>query len=330
MRVAAVVIGRNEGERLRRCLVSVQAQVPVVVYVDSGSTDGSVTFARGRGVRVVELDTSIPFTAARGRNAGAYALREAGEAVDYIHFIDGDCQLVDGWVPAAVAHLAARPDIGIVTGWRSEIEPERSVYNAMCDFEWHRPAGPIAACGGDMLVRAEAFFAVGGFNPQVIAAEDDEFCIRVRKTGLGIERLPLPMTRHDAAMTRFSEWWRRAVRAGHGFAQVGRMHPGHFRAELRRVWLFGLVLPVLALVGVVLLVAGWHWAGLLPIAAAMAGYALSWLRTVQGLVREGLPAGKAMHHGLYLALSKLPNLKGMLTYHRRRLQGRKMNIIEYK
>lgn len=328
--VAAVVIGRNEGARLRRCIESVQAQVPVVVYVDSGSTDDSVAFARGRGVRVVELDTSVPFTAARGRNAGAFALREAGEAVDYIHFIDGDCQLVDGWVAKAVAHLEARPDLGIVTGWRAEIEPERSVYNAMCDFEWHRPAGPIEACGGDMLVRAGAFFAASGFNPQVIAAEDDEFCIRIRKAGLGIERLPLAMTRHDAAMTRFSAWWRRAVRAGHGFAQVGRMHPDHFRAERRRVWLYGLVLPGLAVLGVLLLLGGWVWAGLVLIAAFAGGYGLSWLRTVQGLQRAGLAGATARHHGVFLALSKLPNLLGMLTYHRRRLRGRDMNIIEYK
>lgn len=328
--VAAVVIGRNEGERLKRSLASVREQVGRIVYVDSGSSDDSVAFARSLGIEVIELDRSAPFTAARGRNAGAMAIYHSGDMPDYIQFIDGDCLLVQGWIAAGLAHLEARPDLGIVTGWRSEIHRDASVYNAICDFEWHRPAGPIEACGGDMMVRAQAFFDLDGFNPQVIAAEDDEFCVRMRKSGLGIERLPLPMTRHDAAMTRFSEWWRRAVRSGHGFAQVGHLHPDHFRAERRRVWLYGLLLPLIALAGLVLALSGAVWPGLLVVIAAMTGYELSWLRTVQGLIRAGLPAREAMHHALYLSLSKFPNLLGMLTYHWRRWQRRDMNIIEYK
>lgn len=328
--IAAVVIGRNEGERLKRSLASVQEQVGRIVYVDSGSSDDSVAFARSLGIEVVELDRSAPFTAARGRNAGAMALHHSGDIPDYIQFIDGDCLLVQGWIAAGLAHLEARPDLGIVTGWRSEIHRDASVYNAICDFEWHRPAGPIDACGGDMMVRAQAFFDLDGFNPQVIAAEDDEFCVRMRKSGLGIERLPLSMTRHDAAMTRFSEWWRRAVRSGHGFAQVGHLHPDHFRAERRRVWLYGLVLPLIALAGLVLALSGAVLSGLLVVIAAMTGYELSWLRTVQGLIRAGLPAREAMHHALYLSLSKFPNFLGMLTYYWRRWQRRDMNIIEYK
>lgn len=329
-KVAAVVIGRNEGARLKRSLASVKEQVARIVYVDSGSTDDSVAFARSIGVEVIELDRNAPFTAARGRNAGAKALCHSGDAPDYIQFIDGDCILVPGWIDAAQAHLDARPDLGIVTGWRSEIHRDASVYNAICDFEWHRPAGPIAACGGDMMVRASAFLELDGFNPQVIAAEDDEFCVRMRKTGRGIERLPLPMTRHDAAMTRFSEWWRRAVRSGHGFAQVGHLHPEHFRPERRRVSLYGLAVPLFAVAGVGLSLSGAVLPGLLVMIAALMVYELSWLRTVQGLIRDGLPAREAMHHAIYLSLSKVPNLIGMITYYRRHLQRRDMNIIEYK
>jgi glycosyltransferase involved in cell wall biosynthesis len=328
--IAVVVIGRNEGERLKRCLASVQAQVARIVYVDSGSSDDSVAHARSLGIEVVELDTSVPFTAARGRNAGFMALHSSGQMPDFVQFIDGDCLLAPNWISAALAHVSDRPELGIVTGWRSEIDRNRSVYNAMCDFEWHRPAGPIEACGGDMMVRAPAFHALKGFNPQVIAAEDDEFCARLRKSGLRIERLPLSMTRHDAAMTRFSEWWRRSVRSGHGFGQVGDLHPDHFRPERRRVWLYGLILPLVFLAGLTLTLLGKVLAGTVLMVAVLAGYKLSWLRTVQGLVRSGLPLREAMHHGLYLSLSKFPNLIGMLTYLARRWQRRDMNIIEYK
>lgn len=320
-RLAAVAIGRNEGDRLVRCLTSLVGQADRVIYVDSGSADDSVAMARQMGVQVVELDTSVPFTAARARNAGFDALRD--DLPDYVQFVDGDCAVQAGWLWAAAAELDARPELGIVTGWRSELYPERSIYNAIADFEWHRPAGEIAACGGDMMVRAAQFDALGGFNPVVIAAEDDEFCARMRKSGRTLWRLPQQMTHHDANMTTFGEWWRRAVRSGHGFAQVGALHPDHFVAERKRVWLFGAGLPLVSLLAVVF----GQWPVLLAVVAA---YGLSYLRTVSGLQREGLTRPQAKRLSVLLSLSKIPNFIGMLTYYKRRLTGADMRIIEYK
>ncbi|MFD1195094.1 glycosyltransferase [Seohaeicola saemankumensis] len=328
--VAAVAIGRNEGERLQRCLTSLVGQVGRVVYVDSGSSDDSVAFARGIGVDVVELDMTRPFTAARARNAGFAALMQDSPRPDLVQFVDGDCAVVDGWIDTARAHLDAHPELGLVTGWRSEIGPEASIYNAMCDMEWHRPAGPIIACGGDMLVRRTAFEAVDGLNPALIAGEDEEFCLRLAAAGWGLERLPEPMTRHDAAMTRFSQWWQRAVRAGHAFAQIGRIHPQHFRPERRRVLFYGVILPLVALAGIIMALAGTVLAGLLLTVAVLTVYELSWLRTTRGLMRDGLPAREAMRHALLLTISKFPNVIGALTYYARLLQRRDMHLIEYK
>ena len=42
-----VIIGRNEGDRLIRCIASVGDEA-LVIYVDSGSTDESVAAARSR------------------------------------------------------------------------------------------------------------------------------------------------------------------------------------------------------------------------------------------------------------------------------------------
>ena len=86
----------------------------------------------------------------------------------------------------------------------------------------------------------------------------------------------------------------------------------------------------MALGGLGLLLAGSVQAGGLIVAAVLAGYGLSWVRTVQGLIRASLPPREALHHALYLSLSKFPNLIGMLTYHFRRWQQRDMHIIEYK
>ena len=319
-RLAIIAIGRNEGDRLQRCLSSLLGQAERIIYVDSGSSDASVTLAQGLGATVVELDMATPFTAARARNAGVAALGD--DLPDFIHFIDGDCELVPGWIDVALAAMQADPTLGIVTGWRREIHPEASIYNAICDHEWHRPAGPITACGGDMLVRGTAFRQAGGFDPAVIAAEDDEFCLRVAMAGFSLIRLPQNMTRHDADMHRFSQWWRRSIRNGHGFAQLGALHPHHLARERMRVLVFAAVLPVLAVIG--LMVTPWLFLGVLAI------YLGSYLRTVIGLVREGMEVRMAAHQGLFLSLSKFPNLIGMIIFHLRKRRGADMIIIEYK
>lgn len=321
-RLGAVAIGRNEGERLKACLRSLLAQGARVVYVDSGSTDGSLAFAQSLGVQVVELDRQIPFTAARARNAGFEALGRDGTWPEFVQFVDGDCRVEEGWLQAAQDHLRAHPDLGLVTGWRGEIAPEATLYNSMFELDWRRPAGPIRTCGGDMMVRSQAFQSIQGFRPDVIAAEDDDFCLRLGKAGWGLERLPRAMTWHDAAMTQFSAWWRRSIRDGHGFAQVGALHPEHFRRERARVWGWGLALPLTFLFG--LFAAPW-----LSVLVLLA-YGASWVRSWQHLKRQGRPARPAMAQALLLTLSKFPNLWGMLTYHLRQRRGRAMQIIEYK
>src|SRR3990170_3982962 len=93
-RLGIVAIGRNEGERLRACLRSVVGDNRVVVYVDSGSTDGSVEMARSMGAEVVELDLATPFTAARARNEGFHRLEQLNPNVAFVQFVDGDCEVV--------------------------------------------------------------------------------------------------------------------------------------------------------------------------------------------------------------------------------------------
>lgn len=324
--IAAVAIGRNEGARLQRCLMSLKGLVDGLVYVDSGSDDDSIAWARDQGIDVVELDTATPFTAARARNAGARYLL-AQEPCDYLMFVDGDCAVDPDWPQAAASFLENWPTVGVVTGWRAESQPEASPYNAMCQVEWHRPTGLIDACGGDMVVRARAFIQVGGFADTLICAEDEDFVIRIRQTGLTAHRIPVAMTLHDAAMTRFGQWWQRSVRAGHGFAEVGRRHPAHYVAERRRVWLWALFLPAMFLIA--LITGRWGLAALVLLV-----YAASFVRSAVALKRNDQPKGLEWPLALQLAglqtLSKLPNLIGMATYQLRRLRGAKMTLIEYK
>ena len=320
--IGFVAIGRNEGERFKRCLLSLKKAASRIVYVDSGSGDGSVAFAKGEGVEVIELDCAAPFTAARARNAGFDALFKAWPDTDYVMFIDGDCELASGFATEAVKALTHDPSLGAVTGRCRERFPDATIYNRICDMEWDGPVGEIKACGGIFMVRADSFNAVHGFNPTVIAAEDDDFCIRLRETGVKIVRLGRDMCFHDADIHRFGQWWRRMVRAGHAFAQVGELHPGYFAAERRRAWLWGLVLPAAAIIA-----APFTYGASL---ALLLLYPVSLWKTRRGLIARGAAPEHATLAAKFLTLSKFPNVIGLLDYKRKQLTGRHIGIVEYK
>lgn len=335
--IGVVIIGRNEGERLVRCLASArgedrgedrgadQAPGRRLVYVDSGSSDGSLDAARAAGAIVVELDLAQPFTAARARNAGVAALREAGlqngDLPRFVQFVDGDCELVPGWIATAAAFLRDNPRAAVACGRRRERFPEASVFNALCDAEWDTPVGRASACGGDALMRTEAFEAVGGFDPRLIAGEEPELCVRLRARGWEVWRLDHEMTLHDAAMTRFGQWWTRARRAGHAAAEGMAMHgraPGrHGVARVRRALAWGLVLPLAILLGA--LVSPWALLGLLAWPA----------QAVRLALRDG-GSRFAWIRAVFLTLGKVPETQGILGYWIGRLGGRRRGLIEYK
>ena len=300
MTVGLVAIGRNEGERLRRCLRSARAQsVWPIVYVDSGSSDGSADWARGFGAEVVELDMSRPFTAARSRNAGARRLLQVAPGTRHIQFVDGDCELQPGWIQAALETLDARPRVAAVCGRLRERFPEATPYNRLCDLEWAAPVGVTDACGGIAMVRREPFEQVGGFRETMIAGEEPDMCFRMRQAGWTILRIADEMALHDAAMTRFGQWWRRNVRAGHAFAE------GHFRngGPPEHFWRRNVV-------------SNFAWAAAFPLLPLL--YVKLLLRDRDELLAR------------FTALSKLPQALGQLQFHWNRLRGRYAGLIEYK
>jgi glycosyltransferase involved in cell wall biosynthesis len=324
--VGLVVIGRNEGDRLKRCLQSVREQVSSIVYVDSGSTDGSVAYAQGLGVEVVALDLSVPFTAARARNAGFARLQEIQPDVEFVQFVDGDCEIVPTWWAIAENALKQNPELVVVCGRRRERFPERSIFNRLCDLEWDTPIGSARACGGDALMRVSALEAVGGFNPDLIAGEEPELCIRLRRQGGKIERLDAEMTLHDAAMTRWGQWWQRNVRGGHSFAQVSAVQASdpiiYQKQESRRIWLWGLLLPVLA-VGLSWLTQGWSL-------LLFVIYPLQMVKIYRNQRSRDRSIQEAWLYAFFCVLGRFPQLQGQVTFYRNRWQGQKTRLIEYK
>jgi glycosyltransferase involved in cell wall biosynthesis len=322
MNFGAVVIGRNEGERLRRCLRSL-SQARVLVYVDSGSIDGSSEWARTHGAEVLELDSRASFTAARARNAGFLHLRAMAPDLAFVQFVDGDCELIDTWPEAALSFLETHTDFAAVFGRRREKYPEHSVYNWLCDQEWNVPVGEVRACGGDVMMQVDALVAVGGFRDDLIAGEEPELCVRLRAAGWRIQRIDAEMTTHDAAIIRISQWWRRVVRSGYAFAQGAHLHGAPPEKlwvwESRRAWVWGMLVPV-ACLAAGLLFSPWGWAAWLI-------YPLQILRQISR--NPGQPRQRALL-ALFQVLARFPEVWGQVKFMRDSLLGRHAALIEYK
>lgn len=317
-----VIIGRNEGERLHRCIGSVMPMASLVVYVDSGSTDGSVHWAREAGVKVVELDMRMAFTAARARNAGLRSLLAASPGLEFVFFVDGDCEVVADWPGQALAFLSTHADVAAVCGRRRERHPERSIYNRLCDMEWDTPAGRSRSCGGDVMIRSKALAEVGGYRDDLIAGEEPELCVRLRAAGWLIWRLDAEMTLHDAAIARFSQWWRRAQRSGHAFAEGAWLHGApperHNVAQTRRAVVWGVVLPLS-----VAALSPWMPAFLFLLSA----YPAQMLRLA---LRGGIARPDQRWRAVFLVLARFPEAQGVLRFWFNRLRRRRSALIEYK
>ena len=344
--IGVVAIGRNEGERLRRCLgaLAKESRGLRVVYVDSGSNDGSAALATATGAEVVALDMSRPFTAARARNAGFDRLLQVEPEVKYVLFLDGDCEVAPGWVELATRTLEAHPQAAVVFGLRREKYPDRSIYNRIADIEWNIPIGRSSgegaaqeaqSCGGDALIRVKALQAVGGYDPSVPVCEEPELCQRLRRVGWSVLRVNADMTWHDSEMLHFRQWAKRVCRTGYGCldftTRFGQGPDNPFRKQLHSARTWGLGFP-LALVAGTALAAVFGGPILACIVAAFILAALP-AQALRIALKNRQRAGSlknALAYGLLTVAGKAIALFGQALYLRDHLAGRHARLIEYK
>jgi glycosyltransferase involved in cell wall biosynthesis len=320
-KIGVIIIGRNEGERLIACLNSVKPQDNAVVYVDSNSGDNSVENAKKTGADVINLDMSKPFSAARARNCGWKFLLAHYPDIEFFQFIDGDCELQNTWLEQAHNFLIKHAQYAIVCGRRRERYPNASLYNQFCDDEWNTPVGDALACGGDALIRMSALIEVDGYKDFVVAGEEPEMCYRLRQNGWQIYRLDEEMTLHDANITRFGQWWKRANRAGFAFALSAKEHgKGSEKFGVRRA-----LRPLIwsGLLGGILL---------LSIIEPVMAFALL-IFPVQ-IMKMFLKQKDKSLYGLkscaFLMISKLPEALGVLELVIKTFKKQDYTIIEYK
>lgn len=248
-----VIIGINVERYLYDCITSIRAadypqELLNIIYVDGGSTDCSVTIGNHAGIRVIQLDHSSP-TPGRGRNAGIF---EA--TAPFIQFLDADTLMHRDWLKTALAHFDKK--IVAVCGKRSERRPDLNQYHRIASVEWFYEQGPCRYFGGDFLARREPLATSGGFDELLVAGEEPDLSCRLRQQGWIILRIAADMTLHDLNMTRFTQYWKRAFRSGHAYAEVGLryLHSPEklWLRELLRICVTACLPLLLILLGVIL------------------------------------------------------------------------------
>lgn len=317
-----IIIGRNEGDRLKTCIQSVKDGGYKIVYVDSGSTDDSVPWAKSKGIEVTLVDPAKQFTAALARNTGFARLKELYPETTYVQFVDGDCEVTKDWISTAVNFLENSTGVAVVCGRRRERYPNASVYNMLCDIEWNTPVGEAGACGGDALYRVDVFEQVNGFNNSLIAGEEPELCVRIRSAGYQVWRLDAEMTLHDAAMSSFGQWWKRSQRAGYAYflgASIhGRDQEKYNVRECLRIILWGGMVPLLTIFGLFFS----------PLAILILSvYPLQGLK----LYFRGPRGGReGAIWALFIVIGKFAEFSGALKFFKDKLLSKKASLIEYK
>lgn len=332
VRIGIVVIGRNEGARLGRCLESVIGPGRAVVYVDSGSTDDSVAMAQAAGAEVLELDMSTPFSAARARNAGFARLIQCQSRVEFVQFVDGDCEIAPDWLSTAVQILSGRHELAIVAGWLNERFPEASIYNRIGEVEWNfSGAGEVESVGGVFMARREALESVGGFDATLTAGEEPELCLRLRQKGWKILRFAQRMAWHDLAMMRFGQWWTRQVRNGYGSTYAGgRFDLPMFKRNNLRVRIWAMWLVALPLVGVIVGIVAGMSAGLMSFLFMLAIWPAQVVRVAIRDARRVNSRSLALVYAFFVMAGYFPQMLGQAKYFTDQIRGRSNRLIEYK
>ena len=323
--IDCVIIGVNTVMTLERCLLSVKdssypSEKLHIVYVDGGSSDGSIAAAEAvADVAVVSLKDAHP-TPGRGRNAGWHIASSP-----LVQFLDSDTVMEPDWLEQAVTAMADE-QVGAVMGYRKEMHPDRTVYNWITSLEWNGPPGEADSFGGDVLVRRQILEETGGYDEVMVGGEDPELSQRVRQAGWKILQLDAVMTYHDIAMTTAGQYWKRAYRSGYGFAAVidktAGQNQGFWRQEFRRILVRGGGFLLLSLFALLCCLAGFLLHPLFFAVAAgslLLGLVLLFFprlfRVKSFMTTKGLTLEQARIYALHCSCVILPDILGVSRYY---------------
>ncbi|MCC6852369.1 MAG: glycosyltransferase [Comamonadaceae bacterium] len=209
-RISVVMPCFDAAAHLAQSIASVRAQTLSeweLVFVDDGSTDGSVALAEA----LARDDARIRVV--RQPNRGVCAARNAGLAAargEYLAFLDADDTWEPDFLAQMLAALEAHPQAGIAyCGWQNlglpggrgqpyvppELEGPDKLAKLFDSCQW-----PIHAC----LARLADVRAAGGFDPRFKTSEDMLLWLKLGKSR-PLVRVPRVLAYyhfHDAQTTR--------------------------------------------------------------------------------------------------------------------------------
>ncbi len=113
--VSIVIVGLNAKKHVLECIASIQAAVwreitYETIYIDNGSTDGSVAAVRelfGETVVLLENETNVGYCPAANQGARVASGR-------YFYFINDDTLVIDDAIALTVEYMDKNPEVGTV------------------------------------------------------------------------------------------------------------------------------------------------------------------------------------------------------------------------
>jgi len=200
VRLSVVLITKDQEWNVARLIRSATATTAwlgteaEIVLVDSASADDTVSIASSFPIVVYPLSSDQRLTAAAGRYVGF--LNTSGE---YVLFLDGDMEVIAGWIRSALDAMGADRSIAVVAGRRIDLPRDATAEER--DAESTRTVDvnfqDVKHGGGAALYRRSALEEVGSFNPFVYSDEEPELCIRIRyRGGYRVVRLDRPIVYH--------------------------------------------------------------------------------------------------------------------------------------
>jgi len=317
-----VVVGRNEGERLRGCFSSLLKHSYPIVYVDSMSNDGSVEYAKSIDVDVVLLDNSKPLNASRARNSGFEFLYRNNPQLQYIHFIDGDCEIDRKWPEYVIELLERNSKYAVVFGILDEKYRNSNIYTRLCDIEWKKNTGEQKNVGGLGIatIRVEAFKEAGGFDESLIAGADPELYLRIRKNKWIVYCADVNMGLHDCAMYQFKQWWMRCMKSGYAYMDGTKWGGYHLQKRSTLIW--GVLIPTL-IIALSIKIS-------LVILLCFAIYPIQVMRTYHKVNISNVSRNDKLLYAAACILAKFPQTLGMGKWIINKIFQQQPKIIEYK
>lgn len=311
--VSIIIKALNEEKRISSAIESALLAIGKVggevILADSCSTDKTVELAMAYPIRIVQLAIADERCCGVGPQLGYQ--HSKGQ---YIYLLDGDMQMVEGFLEVALDFMLAHPEVAGVGGMVVELNTESLEYVARsAQSRTHMKAGRVDRLDGGGLYRRSAIEAAGYLSDRNLHSyEEFDLALRLRSLGWKLWRLPMEVVRHTghevpAYRLLIQRWNSRYL---WGLGELIRASTGQLRLKmifkgLRELWIY---IGILGWWMVLLSILFWPIAGITKLACF--GTLLSMPLILMTWRKRSL--GKALHSVVSWSFNAAGLVRGFL------------------